>query len=160
QDVVQVSLVYDATGGKRFDNKNEEPADALLSSLRGMSKLRTLLLQGDQATDDGLKRIGAITSLEELYIWNGRQVTDAGVAHLKNLKRLKIIHLEGSQVTDVGLAELAQLPTLENMSLQNNRFTDHGLARLRGMTTLKKLYVGMSQGEITDAGMASLAGLP
>ncbi len=159
RDIVRVSLVYDDTTGKRFETTNIEPADKLLASLRGMTKLKELLLQGSQATDEGLKHVGAIASLEELYIWNAAEITDAGIAHLKDLKRLRVIHLDHSRVTDRALGALAQLPALEEMALQSNQFTDRGLDLLRGNRSLKKLCVGLGQGKITDAGMEPVATL-
>lgn len=159
QDVTQVSLVYDDSTGKRFDIKNHAPADDVLARLRGLTKLKTLLLKGSQATDEGLRSIGTLANLEELFIWDGENVTDAGVAHLKNLTRLETFHLSKSKITDAGLASLARLSHLEHLSLQNNSFSDVGLSYLRGMSSLKQLHVGLGEQNITDEGMKSLAGL-
>lgn len=51
-----------------------------------------------------------------------RQVTDAGLRHLKGLPKLKEFHLYGTggplrNITDAGLEELGQLPGLENLGV-------------------------------------------
>lgn len=54
-------------------------------------------------------------------MWRASEVTDAGVAHLAGLDKLKEFHLRESQITDDSLRTLARLPALENMTLQRNR---------------------------------------
>jgi internalin A len=156
QNVRQVSLVYDNSTGKRFDNRNVDACDDLLKQIARLPGLRELLLKESQATDEGLRQIGKMTGLEELYIWDARAVTDAGVAHLKGLKNLKIIHINGSRITDESLALLSSLPSMEEMSLQQNHFSDDGLARLKGKDRLTKLHIGLGGLRVTDAGVAHL----
>lgn len=106
QNVEQVSLVYDDSTGKRFDNSNVEAADALLKRLSKLPGLKELLLHRTQATDEGLKHIGKMTDLEKLWIWSTVSVTDAGVAHLAGLKN-----------TARGLEQLKELPNLKQLWL-------------------------------------------
>jgi hypothetical protein len=154
--VSQVSLVYDQSTGKRFDNANVLPCDDVLARICRLPGLKSLLLKETQATDEGLRHIGKITGLEELYIWDAKSVTDAGVSHLASLKNLKNIHINRSKLTDEGLALLSSLPKIETLSLQENHFTDAGLARLAGRERLKNLYIGLGDGHITDSGIAHL----
>lgn len=159
QEIAQVSLVYDVSNGKRYDIKNDLPADDVLSSLVGMANLKVLLLQGKQATDQGLKHLGQLISLEELVIWDASQVTDIGIGHLESLRNLRYIHIGNSKMSDRGLASLAKLPKLESVALQGNSFTDAGLALLKDSTNLKSLCVGLGTTRITDAGMVNLKNL-
>lgn len=159
QDVEQVNLVYDYSTGKRRDIVNHAPADDVLAKVARLTGLRVLLLRRTQATDEGLKQIGRISSLEELFIWDGQNVSDAGVAYLENLKNLKNIHLSKSKITDDSLRVLARLPRIENLSLQQNHFSDGGLAYLRATPLLKRLCVGIGEQNITDEGIQHLSGL-
>jgi hypothetical protein len=159
RDVAMVSFVYDDSTGTRYDINNSSSCEEVLSLLAGMSGLRTVLLQGTQATDAGLAHLRGMTGLVDLYIWDASLVTNAGVAHLAGLPKLKKVHIGNSRMTDVGLGHLGGSLSLEEMSLQGNRFTDAGLARLRGKRGLRGLYVGLGKGEISDAGMGHLAGL-
>jgi hypothetical protein len=158
QNVRQVSLVYDDSSGKRFDNPNVEASDELLKRLSDLPGLTNLYLTDTQATDEGLRHIGKMTGLETLMIWNARLVTDAGVAHLKSLRKLKTIHINKSNLTNKSLLLLSSLPGMEEMSLQQNHFSDEGLARLKGKDRLKRLYIGLGDLQVTDAGLAHLRG--
>lgn len=158
QAVRMVSLVYDDTGGTRHDNSNAEPCVDLLAKLAKLPGLKELYLRDTQATDEGLAEIGKMTDLEVLYIWDGRAVTDGGIARLARLSKLKRVHLSGSGLTDEGLVMLSDLPAIEELSLQQNRVTDAGLAGLRGQGHLRQLCVGLGDIRVTDAGLAHLGG--
>jgi hypothetical protein len=158
RNVRQVSLVYDDSSGKRFDNANVEACDALLKRIATLPGLQELLLYSTQATDEGLRHIGKMTELEKLFIWNADSVTDAGVAHLAGLKNLKVVHINHSNLTDDSLAVLSGLRGIESLSLQQNHFSDRGLAGLNGKKTLKRLHLGLGSGRITDAGLVHLNG--
>ena len=156
QEVRQVSLVYDNSSGKRFENANVSACDDVLARVSRLPGLKVLLLKETQATDEGLKHIGKMSSLEELFIWDARSVTDAGVSHLARLENLKNIHISQSNLTDDSLALLSRLPGIETLSLQQNHFSDKGLLRLAGEDRLKRLHIGLGDGRITDAGLAHL----
>jgi hypothetical protein len=156
QEVRQVSLVYDDSTGQRFDNENVGACDDVLARVARLPGLKSLLLKETQATDAGLRHIGKMTGLEELFIWDAESVTDAGVARLASLKNLKMVHISRSNLTDRSLALLSSLPRIETLSLQQNHFTDEGLARLDGNGRLKRIPIGLGDGRITDAGLAHL----
>jgi hypothetical protein len=158
QTVRQVSLVYDDSTGSRFDNGNTRPCDDLLREVAELPGVKSIQLKETQTTDEGLRSIGQMSGLEELYMWDARSVTDAGVAHLAGLRDLKKIHISGSRITDDSLVLLSGLPRIEDLSLQQNHFSDEGLKRLRGQDRLKWLYIGLGDGAITDAGLEHLAG--
>jgi hypothetical protein len=87
------------------------------------------------------------------------QLTDAGLAHLKDLGQLQGLELTGcKKVTDAGLALLAALTALEHLTLRWCAvITDTGLARLKPLTALRHLDL-MGCGEVTDAGLAHMRG--
>src|SRR5262249_10223343 len=124
QRVSQVSLVYDDSTGKRFDNGNVGACDAVLRHIAWLPGIKEVMLKETQATDLGMRSIGKMTGLERLFIWDASSVTDAGVAQLKNLKNLKLIHISSSNLTDESLELLSNLPSMEVMSLSHNHFTD------------------------------------
>ncbi|MEM1069067.1 MAG: hypothetical protein AAGI63_09240, partial [Planctomycetota bacterium] len=68
--------------------------DTALQSLMGLPKLRAVRLAGTSITDEGLKTIGMIESLEDLDLRNCA-VSDTGLAHLTSLKKLKALRLSG-----------------------------------------------------------------
>jgi hypothetical protein len=85
--------------------------------------------------------------------------TDADLALVKGLTRLRVLHLEGTKVTDVGLEHLKGLTQLQSLHLNsshlpNAKITDAGLEHLKGLTQLRQLNVYGTA--ITDTGAKSL----
>lgn len=68
-------------------------------------------------------------------------ITDAGVANLSKMPRLKKLWLNGTQVTDAGLDAVKELGELEYLNLYGTEVTDAGLKKLAGLKNLKKLYL-------------------
>ena len=89
--------------------------------------------------------------------FRGSKVTDAGLVHLKDLRRLRMLVLDSTSVTDAGLANLEGLTTLDWLSLNNTRVTDAGLAHLKGLIHLEELQLAYTP--VTDAGLVYLEGL-
>jgi YHS domain-containing protein len=58
-------------------------------------------------------------------------VTDAGLAHLKNLSKLEYLNLYATSVTDKGLANLEGLKNLKKLYLWQTKATDAGVAALK-----------------------------
>jgi hypothetical protein len=122
QEIEYVSLVYDDSTGTRHDNKNVSTCDDVLAQLASQPGINQLLLHGTQATDEGLKHVGKMATLEALFIWDATSITDAGVAHLAGLKNLKKIHISRSRITDESLVLMSSLPRIEELSLQEGHF--------------------------------------
>ena len=160
QNVRLVSLVYDDSTGKRFDNENTRSCEDLLVKVARLPGLKSLQLKESQATDGGLESIGRMTGLEEILIWDAGSVTDAGVAHLAGLSRLDRVHISGSKMTDESLVLLSGLPSIKSLSLQFSHFTDAGLARLQGRDRLTTLAIGLGDFRVTDAGVSHLSKFP
>ena len=81
--------------------------------LHGLSKLEELNLGGSLATDSAMSSIKDMTTLIILRL-EGRQITDAGLRRLNSLKSLKKLHLSFTQVTHQGIIDLQKaLPDCE-----------------------------------------------
>src|SRR5207302_1855515 len=103
------------------------------------------------------------TTLESLdgYILR-RGVTDARLANLKKLKKLRTFHVEGEEITDAGLLQLKGMSEVREMSIEAPRLSDKGLAFVAGSPKLEKLTIiqrGVFGAAITDEGMKHLRGL-
>lgn len=161
QAIRQVSLVYDDSTGKRYDNTNVGSCDDVLARIADQQGVKSLLLKGAQATDQGLAHLRNLTSLEDLYVWDSILVSDAGVENLKGLVNLRNLHLDNSKITDDGFLKLARLKKLEHLVLEKHAFSDRGMASVKGMTKLTWLCIGGSNriaSAITDDGLALIAG--
>lgn len=133
----------------------------ILANLRGLSQLD--VIPGSQhpyAVDDGvLQQCARLTNLETLRLSeNTAAVTDAGLAHVSQLKQLKNFRLVGAKgVTDVGLAQLGQLSRLEDLALGDLRCTTPaGLGFLKNLTQLKRLALCVPADQSTIAAIGHL----
>ena len=75
----------------------------------------------------------------EYLILNGTDITDEGLAYLRQLPRLKELGLGRTQITDSGCEELAQIGSLEELALFSTGITDEGLKHLSKLTNLRSL---------------------
>jgi hypothetical protein len=155
-DVVAINMVYYQVRGKRLDN---EQSVNVAPHLTHFPRLKMLLIKEEQIDDAGLAYVGRLKQLDSLYFWDAPNITDAGVKQLRDMPRLRYIHLNDSQIGDEGLAALARLPNLEGLILQGNRITDAGVAHLAGHPKLKLLWIGTldARSPISDASVAHLA---
>lgn len=156
--VVEVNMVYhdDERMGRL---ENQLICDECLSYVQKFPKLKRLMLYREQATDEGLAKLSGMESLEGIWVWDASAVTDAGAAHLSQLKNLREIHLANSNLTDDALEFFSRLQKIERLSLQGNRFTNRGLEHLQRATQLKELVLGLGNNEFTDDGLRFLSGL-
>ncbi len=70
---------------------------------------------------------------------------------------LVLLDLRQSAVTDAGLAKVVKMPRLRRLELQETHLTDAGLAGIRAQSALEVLNLYDTQ--VDDAGIASLAAL-
>jgi hypothetical protein len=80
-----------------------------------LTTLRTLLLQHTPLGDDDLSPLENLQNLEILEL-EANQITDAGLVHLRSLKRLRVLNLyRPSQITPAAMTNLRSgLPRLDN----------------------------------------------
>ena len=120
--------------------------DAELGPLKGLARLKTLLI-GGEVTDAGLERLQGLPQLKELYLFSAA-VTDAGLINLRGLNRLRKLHICRTPITDAGLKHLKVLTQLEDLDLVETRVTDDGVRNLRrALPKCKIEWTPPTQGE-------------
>lgn len=110
-------------------------------------------LNNAKISNDDLKKLEPFTELE----WLDLRITpigDEGVAHLKNLRKLKFLNLFRTNLSDKGLADLQGLTQLETFLMGGTKVSDEGLKNLEKMARLKKISVFRTA--ISDNGLKSL----
>ena len=81
-------------------------------------------------------------------------ITDAGLEHIKGLRRLHGMSLTYTQITDGGLVFLKEMHQLDNLGLAKTGISDAGLHHLEGMTQLR--YLNLTDTKVTDEGVKKL----
>ncbi len=85
-----------------------DTGDAATGHLAGLRNLKTYYAGRTQITDSSLEILGQLTSLEELEFWETRRITNAGLAALAGLPRLRKIGVSGApRVTREGFRPFA-----------------------------------------------------
>jgi len=78
-----------------------------------LKKLNALDLGYSNITDEGLKHISGLTSLQNLYLYEN-QITDEGLKHLSSLTSLQKLSLSVNRITDDGIKYIkSKLPKCE-----------------------------------------------
>jgi hypothetical protein len=90
--------------------------------------------------------------LRTLLNLRGTAVTDAGLARLKGLARLRWLDLSKTRVTRAGLVHLEGLTDLVNLKLNGNTFMSSGLAQLKSPTNRRGLRLASTK--FGDTGLA------
>ncbi|MFV2067697.1 MAG: hypothetical protein ACC645_12035 [Pirellulales bacterium] len=110
-------------------------------------------LGGTKLDDAGLALVKDLRKVIHLNL-KETQITDAGLAHLGTIPSITRLHLEKTKITDEGLTQLSSLGELEYLNLYGTSITDAGLVHLQGLDRLKKLYLW--QTGVTDEGVRRL----
>ncbi len=103
---------------------------SLMSSLTNLQQLRSLNLRAAKLNDPGLVYIGKITRLESLDLKGNPKITDAGLQHLSNLRRLNYLNVDGCAISIDGIIQLKHLP-LTRIELAGDRTSPRDLSRLQ-----------------------------
>jgi hypothetical protein len=121
------------------------------------AEIRQLMLIRTPVTDEGLKELAGLKSLQVLYL-NGPKVSDAGLKALAGLMSLRTLGLAGARVTDAGLKEIAGCKSMQALYLGGTRSTDASLKVIAGFKSLHTLR--MEGTGVSDEGLRQLKGLP
>ena len=93
--------------GFRSTKEGSKLDDRCMPYIVHLSGLKILMLSNTNISDEGLKLIGNLNSLERLSA--PRRLTDAGLAQVAHLSSLKALYIYDQSLTNAGLAHLAQL---------------------------------------------------
>ena len=148
---------------ERKDLKDEDSLtdEDLLKALQENHEITQLdLTNCKNITDAGLAHIKHFQWLKSLKLHDCKKITDEGLSHLTGLSQLTLLYLRGSvEITDEGLRlHLTSLSKLKELSLSAcDKITDKGLEQLAKLSQLKTLHLRWCK--ITDKGLEQLAKL-
>jgi hypothetical protein len=98
--------------GNEFVTTCDAFRDSDLACLSGLTEIENLGLTGPGLGDDGFKHLAWLTKLKHLQITGSTDLTDDGLLHLANMRRLDSLTIHNSRITERGLAHLYPLKTL------------------------------------------------
>lgn len=102
--------------------------DRQLALLAPLTNLRSLTLSHTRVTDSDLELLAQFTPQLDFLDLTGTAVTDAGMEHLKQLHKLRALHLNLTDLSDAGLATLADVQQLQVVEAELTPVTKAGAA--------------------------------
>ena len=136
-------------GPDQFDTVVHVRVDSAkgMEAVNGLVRVRSLSIDAREDSEDPLKYLQDIDGLEELDI--DGFITDAGLEHVRELKRLKRLKLSWQaigddqkareQVTGSGLAALRSCPALRDLTIENSELPAAALDQIATLSQLEKL---------------------
>lgn len=148
------------TGLKRLALDGSPVSDADMQHITSLRCLEYLSLP-DRITDAGMAHVAGLTCLKGFLMAGGNsRISDEGLRHISRISSLEELCLRGEHMSDAGLAYLKKLPNLEYLCLYGSRFTDAGCVHIKEMPSLRILSFHESLCRISDAGLVHIAQMP
>ena len=119
--------------------------DTELLDVARLPKLELLDLSHTRITDEGLLHLKPAKQIRDLNLYYAEQITDQGMAAIRDWKNLKHLNVRGTRVFDGTLAIVSGLTQLEALDIAYTQITDNGLDGLVPLTKLKELSIGRSK---------------
>ena len=142
-------------------NAMNQIGDDDLEKLSQLDHVTSLDFSGSQfITDKGLQQLAHMPQLRELRLnhYPGGAITDRGLEVLQNLRELRVFQIcWQSGITDNGIANLRHCEHLEEVDLLGTQTGDDAIAALTGKPKLRKFKTGRN---VTDDGLARLHDFP
>ena len=113
------------------------------------------VIYADVETNEELTLLQDLPQLNWLFV--GRNVTDVGWEHLRQLGQLKRLVFARSQISDDSLKNLRELSQLTTLKFLDIPITDAGLIHVNTLSRLQSL--DLSYTAVTDAGLVQFTGL-
>jgi len=130
--------------------------DRGLAYLAAAPAIKVLWLETPRATEESLRSLAEIESLERLTVPWLDYITHRSIVFLRSMPRLKALGVGAAAYPDLAVASLASLPNLEVLALKGSpALTDKALPPLAAMPKLRALEIYRSR--ITEQGLAHLA---
>ena len=148
---------------KELDLRDTTIGDEALRKIANL-ELTSLELNSGNITDDGMRHVFNILTLNRLSLGPKTKITDRGLKHLWRLNRLHNLDLYSPHITGSGFAPLAELPELYSLRLSSPALTDKAFGYLSETSKLNHLELGTALSEnasnLTDSGLQLLADKP
>ena len=131
---------------------NRPLTDHDLAPLARLDCLEEVAISGAPITDAGLKHLANLKKLRTLHLWETTGITDAGIAHLSSLTKLQTLALYRCSITDASLVHLRTMENLEMLDLNKTGVMGPGLSHLDRMAKLKRLFTPTNRAGLAHIG--------
>ncbi len=117
-----------------LDIGKSKMTDASLEAIGKSTSLEELRIGGEGFSDRGLQKLGGLTRLNFLSLGEGsHHISDAGLLFLRNMKELELLDLRGWDVSDDGIATLRELKNLKTIYIGLSKDEEERRKKLQGL---------------------------
>ncbi|KAL0010776.1 hypothetical protein SO802_005884 [Lithocarpus litseifolius] len=160
-DVRQISdaglaALTSLTGLNHLDLFGARITDAGTNHLRNFKNLRSLEICGGGLTDTGVKNIKNLSYLRLLNLSQNSNLTDKTLELISGLTELVSLNVSNSRITSVGLRHLKTLKNMKSLTLEGCKVTANDIKRLQS-TDLPNLIAKMLSKLFRSNSTSSLA---
>ncbi len=134
-------LLESAPDLTRFSTGGEQFTDADLARLCKIRTIEELFFNGPSITDAGLASLAELPKLRRFGIDHGPKITGTGAVALKGAKVPTALHFGGCMVGDEGAKAIAELSQLRTLELGHVRITRAAFSSIAKMTDLETLLI-------------------
>jgi Leucine-rich repeat (LRR) protein len=120
--------------------------------------LKRLSLDASQATDDDLRAISRLETLQRVVLYDAAKITDKGLDFLAKLEDLVELEIYGCQATSQGIAALQALPHLKVLRISSLQLDNRAVEAASQLQQLDQL--ALIGGTIDNSPLEKLASLP
>ena len=124
-ETLGIDFFHDVTAIAAWDGATDD----MLEIIGMLTDVRSLLLHESSVTNQGLGHLKHLAHLEDLHIYalESAAFDDEGLAQLATLRRLFQLGITNKNITDAGLEHLKRLPNLRLLYLGDTRVTLAGI---------------------------------
>lgn len=132
---------FAAIAGTREDKQQRENQRRFFDSLSNLKDLEVLVVSGIRVTENDLDNMKQLTKLRELHLAN-TLVTRSGLDAISHLSELETLSLEGNPITDDDLTKLANLRKLKWLWVRDTEVTETGVRKFRRSLVQCRVFYG------------------
>ena len=120
-------------------------ADPACTTLKPLSKLRWLCLDGPRVSDTSLRLAATAPNVWILKV-AGASITKPGLEYISGMSRLNDLYLADVPIDDSEVPCLGQLSQVRRMTVKDTRMTAQGIRQLQHMLPGTKIWTGPADG--------------
>jgi len=120
----------------------QKVADQVMEDIQTLESLRSISLRPMNDMDSIFEnRLAKLKKLERITVLKGSDLSDSGIASLKNLENLKSLSVQETRIGDPSLEALGTMKNLETLYLSGHYFSDEGVKHLGNLENLDLLCI-------------------
>ena len=117
------------------------------TELLDLARIPTLVkidLSHTRISDEGMLHLKPAKQIVDLNLYYAEQITDQGMAAIRDWKNLRHLNLRGTRVSNGTMAIIGTLPQLETLDIANTQVTSVGWDAMGSLTHVKELALSFS----------------